>query len=140
MQLVISPQGYELIVAGAILFLLGLVQGVALPFVKNPRMALSAHTDGLRSRLALIASGVIWNLFDLSQVQFQIAFYSALIGYYGLWIGITPASITGASRALPMAGESYSGSPAAELLATLLTRTSGTLILVSAGFTVIGLL
>jgi hydroxylaminobenzene mutase len=140
MQLVISPQGYELIVAGAILFLLGLVQGVALPFVKNPRMALSAHTDGLQSGLALIASGVIWNLLDLSQIQFQIAFYSALIGYYGLWIGITSASITGASRALPMAGKGCSGSPAAEMLATLLTRTSGTLILVSAGFTVIGLL
>lgn len=140
MQLTINSEGYALVTYGAILFFLGLLQGVVIPMVKNPRMALSAHTDGVQSGLALMAFGVIWSLLDLSPTWLQVAYFSALVGFYGLWLGITWASISGASKALPMAGAGFSAGPFAEFVAIFLTRVSGTLILLSAGLVVAGLL
>ncbi len=140
MPLNITPSSEELILAGALLFLIGLTQGIIIPFMKNPRMALSAHTDGVQSGLALMVYGIVWSLVDLSPLWQNLAYFSAIIGFYGLWIGITWASATGASRALPMAGEGYSGTPTAELIVIALTRISGTLILLSSIALVIGLL
>ena len=140
MQLAITSTSSDLIFAGVLLFFLGLAQGIFIPFMKNPRMALSAHTDGVQSGLALSVFGIVWSLLELSQLWLQITYYSALLGFYGLWLGITSASISGASKALPMAGAGYSASPTGEMLAIILTRLGGTLILLSSGLVLAGLI
>ncbi len=137
MTLTISPTGFELIFSGALLFLVGLVQGVAIPKFKNSRMALSAHLSAVQSGMALMIFGVIWSLVALPVSWHTPVKLALILSVYLIWFGITVSAITGASKALPIAGEGYTGSKASELLVTaiegagvFLSLTSGTAIIV----------
>ena len=70
----------SLVVAGAILFLLGLLQGAVVQSFANPRMALSAHLTAVQSGLALMIVGVIWPAVSLSAVLLKVARWTIIIG------------------------------------------------------------
>lgn len=97
-----------LVVAGAILFLLGRFQGAALQPFANPRMALSAHLTAVQSGLAVMVAGVIWPAVSLHTLLLNVARWSIILGMYGLWSGLTLSAATGASDALPIAGAGHS--------------------------------
>jgi (hydroxyamino)benzene mutase len=97
-----------LVVAGAILFLLGLLQGAVVQGFANPRMALSAHLTAVQSGMALMIAGAIWPALSLRSRTDTIARLSIIMGMYGLWIGLTLSAATGASATLPIAGAGYS--------------------------------
>ncbi|RXZ64601.1 hydrogenase [Pelagerythrobacter rhizovicinus] len=97
----------SLVVAGAILFLLGLLQGAAVQSFANPRMALSAHLTAVQSGLALMIVGVIWPAVGLNATLLKVACWAVILGMYGLWLGLTLSAATGASDALPIAGAGY---------------------------------
>jgi (hydroxyamino)benzene mutase len=131
----INENGKILVAAGAILFLLGLVQGLVISKVRNPRMALSGHLSALQSGMALMIFGIIWNILELAASWSEVAVLSSIVGYYLIWIGITLASITGASKALPISGQGFSAGKIQERLVTgievigvLMALVSGTLI------------
>jgi (hydroxyamino)benzene mutase len=119
-----------LVIAGAWLFLLGLLQGVAVPMFANPRMGLSAHLTAVQSGTALMILGVIWSLAVWSETFEKLAFWTTLVGTYGLWLGLTLAAATGASDALPMAGQGYSASRLTELAVSALVMISGGLMII----------
>ena len=56
----------NLLVLGTILFLLGLFNGVAVPYFENSRMGLSAHLAGVQNALVLWAFGLMWKYMQLS--------------------------------------------------------------------------
>lgn len=116
----IVQDGLSLIVAGAVLYFLGLFQGLSIPVVRNARMALSGHLVALQSGMALMIFGIIWGLVDLSPTWSFVAAQSSIAGYYLVWFGITIASITGASKALPMAGQGFSAGRISETAVTAL--------------------
>jgi (hydroxyamino)benzene mutase len=119
-----------LVIAGVWLFLLGLLQGVAVPMFANPRMGLSAHLTAVQSGTALMIMGVVWSLAVWSETFEKLAFWTTLVGTYGLWLGLTLAAATGASQALPMAGHGYSASRMIELAVSAFVMVSGGLMII----------
>lgn len=112
----LEPAGRALAVTGGALFLAGLVQGLFVDAFANPRMALSAHLDAVQSGMAVMIAGAFWSSVRFGPLAESIARWTLAVGMVGLWMGITLAAMTGASEALPMAGEGYSAAPFEELV------------------------
>lgn len=115
-----------LIVAGAILFLLGLLQGAIVQSFVNPRMALSAHLTAVQSGMALMIVGAIWSLVLLNGALAKAAQWAIIIGMYGLWLGLTLSAATGASETLPIGGAGHRAAPITETaVSTIVLGSSG---------------
>lgn len=114
--------GGHLIFIGIVFFLIGLIQGAVIPRAKNSRMALSGHLTAVQCGMALAIFGVIWSLVELPLfIEFLVAYGSAL-GFILIWLGITLASVTGASKALPIAGAGFSAIVTFELMVKIMVR------------------
>ena len=140
MSLELNPAGRALVVTGALLFLAGLLQGLALGQFANPRMALSAHLDAVQSGMAVMIAGILWHHARLGKMAERVGRWTLAAGMVGLWFGITLAAATGASDALPMAGQGFSGGPTSELVTLAIVGVSGLAILAGWGLFVIGLI
>ena len=116
-----------------------MLQGVAIEKFKNSRMALSAHLTAAHSGMALMIFGVIWSVIDLVGLTGELAKIALILSLYLIWFGITVSAITGASKALPIAGEGYAGSKVSETLVSVLTAIGGLLLIVSCIAILIGL-
>lgn len=132
--------GARLIFIGTAIFLVGLIQGALIPMVKNPRMALSGHTTAVQCGMALAIFGVIWSLVELPFFLELFVAYSSSLGFILIWLGITVASVTGASRALPIAGAGFSATVTAEFTVKLMVRIGSLLSLIACTLLVFGLL
>ena len=130
----------SLIVAGAVLFLLGLLQGAAVQTFANPRMALSAHLTAVQSGMALMIVGAIWSAVSLSAGLLAVAKWTTITGMYGLWLGLTLSAATGASDALPIAGAGHGAEPLAETAVSAIVVGSGVLMTIGWSVFVVGLI
>ena len=139
MEHIFTADGQHLIFAGALLFVIGLFGGVMIPAFKNRRMGLSAHLAAVQSGTAVIVFGLIWSLVDLSPALSSFAKWSLIAGNYLIWFGIVLAAITGASKALPIAGEGYSGNRGSEQTVMLLEMAGVVLSLISGVLIIWGL-
>ena len=129
----------SLVISGAVLFLLGLLQGSVVALHLNPRMALSAHLTAVQSGTALMAAGAVWPLVRLGP-KWQIATRLALtVSMFGLWLALTFAALTGANEALPIAGDGYGAATTTERVVTLLIGLSSTVMIAGWSVFVIGL-
>jgi len=106
----ITNQGKKLIFFGAFLFLLGLFQGLLIPYFYNSRMALSGHLAAVQSGMALMVFGLIWGVLALKEKWVSLAYYSSVISMYFIWFAITLSATLGASQSLPIAGKGFSSS------------------------------
>jgi hydroxylaminobenzene mutase len=103
--------GDGLLILGTVLFLLGLLTGLALPVFRNKRMGLSAHLVGVQHGMVLWALGLIVpKLAPATPALHATMLWSLVLGLYGLWLAMLLAAIWGASQALPMAGAGHSAS------------------------------
>lgn len=110
-------RGPRLVQLGFLLFLLGLLTGLAIPAFANPRMGLSSHLQAVMSGLFLVALGLAWPRLRLSTGLTATVFWLALWGAFAGW-GTTLLSATlgaGATR-LPIAAAGFTGSPGQETL------------------------
>ena len=87
-----------LFAAGLILFLLGLITGIAVPAVKNPRMALASHLQGMTNGPVLIVAGLLWPHVNLTHVWQVVAMVLLVYGAYANWLATQLAAIWGAGR------------------------------------------
>jgi len=94
---------------GFFLFLLGLVTGLIVPALTNPRMGLSAHLEGVMNGIFLVTLGLVWERFALSNRLAAALFWLALYGTYVNWISTLLAAALGTSRSTPIAGAGFSG-------------------------------
>ena len=125
-DLLAMPQTRSLVVAGALLFFLGLVQGSGVPMFANPRMALSAHLTAVQSGMAIMIVGAVWSAVSLSNALAKAARWTITVGMYGLWLGLTLSAATGASETLPIAGAGHRATPIAETaVSTIVFGSSG---------------
>lgn len=108
-----------LVVAGAVLFLFGLLQGAAVQSFVNPRMALSAHLTAVQCGMALMIAGAVWAAVDLGPAVADIARWSIVIGMYGLWFGLTASAASGASSVTPIAGAGHSADKTTETVISI---------------------
>ena len=102
------------ILAGAILFLLGLIEGALVQSFLNPRMALSAHLTAVQSGMALMIFGLVLRWVALPSLWSAMARWSVAAGIYALWFGLTLSAATGAGDSLPIAGAGYDAGPLAQ--------------------------
>lgn len=117
-----AQQSRQLIFLGLLLFLLGLITGLIVPFFKNPRMGLSAHLEGVMNGMFLMILGLVWNRLQLSAKLLSTTLALALYGTFANLVAIMIAAATGEGKMLPIAG-GKEGTGVTEILITALLVT-----------------
>ena len=125
-----EKQARRLILLGLILFLCGLVTGLAVPLMKNPRMALSAHLEGIMNGMFLVILGLIWNRLVLSRGWRNTGFWLAIYGSFANLAAVLLAAMTGAGKMMPLAGGQDGKNATETLVSGLLVSLSLAMILV----------
>lgn len=124
---------------GMLLFLLGLLTGLAEPHFSNPRMGLAAHLEGLMNGTFLIALGAVWQHLRLSGRMLSATYGIALYGAYANWATTTFAAIVGAGSLSPITGAGHTASPWQETVVTLGFVSVGLAMLTTSGLALWGL-
>ena len=116
----IKKQGNNLIFYGILLFFLGLIVGLFVPIMANPRMGVSSHLEGIMNGMFLVLLGLIWNKLALSEKWLKITFWLAIYGTFANWFGILFAGVFNAGKLLNIAAQGQEGSPAEEIIVNFL--------------------
>ncbi len=94
---------------GMFLFLLGLITGFLMMNIKNPKMGLAAHLEGVMNGTFLIAVGLIWNELKLN-VKLKTAMYRTLIyATFVNWLVTLLSAYWGTSKMTPISGQGFVG-------------------------------
>jgi hydroxylaminobenzene mutase len=97
-------QSDRLLFLGILLFLFGLLTGLFVPMMTNPRMGLSAHLEGIMNGMFLVVLGLIWSKLVLNDKWLTSAFWLTLYGSFANFVAVSIAAITGAGKMMPIAG------------------------------------
>jgi hydroxylaminobenzene mutase len=112
---------HNLIRLGILLFMLGLVTGLAVQDLANPRMALASHVEGVLSGMLLIVMGLIWPRLNLGSGLLKAAFWLMVYGAYANWGNpLLGAFWAAGSSMMPMAALGHKGTPLQELIIGLI--------------------
>lgn len=111
-----SRRSRRLLWHGVFLFLLGLLTGLLVPVLKNPRMGLSSHLEGVLNGMFLAVLGLIWPRLRLPAGAFTTAYWLALYGAYVNWATTLFAAWFGAGASMPLAEGKQSEQPWHETL------------------------
>jgi hydroxylaminobenzene mutase len=106
-----TQQGRRLLWHAFLLLLLGLITGLLLKVLHNPRLGVAAHLIGIFDGVFLAMLGLAWEHFDLSERLRGFLFWSALYGTYMGWASNLAAAVFGTSRMTPIAGAGFAGEP-----------------------------
>ena len=89
----VKKQADRLIFFGVLLLLIGLITGLLVPLLKNPRMGVSSHIEGVLNGMLLVIFGLIWPKLSISDKWLKVAFWLAVYGTFMNWLGILVAAI-----------------------------------------------
>ena len=106
--------------SGMLLFLLGLLNGFAIPRLRSPRLGLSAHLTGVQSGTFLIAVGLLWPKLALAPMWAGGLANTLWVSLYVLWLSLLLAGVFGAGHGLPIAGQGMTTSALKQRSVTLL--------------------
>ncbi len=129
----------SLLIFGTALFLLGLLNGLVVPYFTNPRMGLSSHLAGVQNALVLMAFGLMWKHVQLSAVTLRICAFLSIYSMYAIWISLVFAAMWGTSGATPIAGAGYVASGTQELVVNIFLYSGSLAIIVATCQVLIGL-
>src|SRR5437879_4503915 len=96
---------------GMLLFLAGLLVGLAEAQLLNPRMGLAAHLEGLMNGTFLLALAAVWPRITLSPPVTTVAYSTVLYGTYANVIVTTFAAVVGANSLSPVTGAGHNAAP-----------------------------
>jgi hydroxylaminobenzene mutase len=106
---------------GLILFILGLATGLVIPAMKNPRMGLASHLQGMTNGPLLIIVGLMWPHLVLPRVWQVVAVTLLAYGAYANWLATQLAALWGAGRKFaPAAAGTHVASALKERLVNVL--------------------
>jgi hydroxylaminobenzene mutase len=97
----------QLIRAGYLLFLIGLLFGLIFPRLANPRMGLSAHLIALQGGVFLSVLGLVWSELSLSPRLETATVWLAFYGNYGNFISNLLAAAFATTRLQPIFGSGH---------------------------------
>ncbi|HEU4607511.1 MAG TPA: hypothetical protein VFS31_05335 [Chitinophagaceae bacterium] len=117
-------QSNLLILLGLLLFLLGLIAGLFVQQLPNPRMALAAHLEGLMNGIFLVLMGLIWRRLQLADFWRSMAFGLLVYGSFANLVAVLLAAATGYGKMMPIAGGREGKGPAESLISFLLVSLS----------------
>jgi len=124
--------------SGALLFFLGLLSGLAIPAMINPRMGLSSHLEGVMNGMFLMVVGLSWSRLALSEKALTATIWCLLYGSFANWLFVQMAALWGTSEMTPIAGVGHVGSPWQELVITAGLVSVGVSMLVAGVLLVVG--
>ncbi len=101
---------------GIFLFLLGLLTGLGISALTNPRMGLAAHLEGVMNGILLVILGLIWKEISLPARAAAALFWLALFGTYANWGTTLLGAVFGTSKLTPIAGAGYAGAAWQEII------------------------
>jgi len=104
---------------GMLLFLLGLITGLAEQRFANIRMGLAAHLEGLMNGIFLMALGAVWSGVKLPPAPKVIAYRTGLYGSYANWAFTAAAAIWGTASFSPINGTAHGAAVWKETIVTL---------------------
>lgn len=113
-----------------LLFLFGLLIGLFIPMMTNPRMGLSAHLEGIMNGMFLVILGLIWNKLVVNEKWLTSAFWLTIYGSFANFVAVSIAAITGAGEMMPIAGGKAGTSVAEGLISFLLVSLALAMIVV----------
>ena len=100
---------------GLILFVIGLLTGFAVPVLKNPRMGLTSHLEGLLNGMFLALLGLLWPHVHLPHAWGVAAVALIVYSAYANWVSTLLAAAWGAGRKLtPIAAGDHEASKVKE--------------------------
>jgi hydroxylaminobenzene mutase len=106
----VSVLGRRLLQCGVLLFLLGLITGLLVPMLANPRMGLSSHLEGVMNGMFLVVLGLVWPRLRLSRSTSMVTLCLAVYGTYVNWATTLAAAAWGAGAPMmPIAGLGHQG-------------------------------
>jgi len=106
--------------AGLALFLLGLLNGLAIPRMRSSRLGLSAHLTGVQAGTFLIAVGVMWPRLSLAQAWSDVLANGLWVSLVLIWVSLVLAGVFGAGHGLAIAGQGMTTTPARQRLVSVL--------------------
>jgi len=120
--------------AGLALFMLGLLNGLAIPRMKSPRLGLSAHLTGVQSGTFLIAVGLMWPRLALGRTWSDVLANGLWVSLDLIWLSLLLAGVFGAGRGLEIAGQGMTATPGRQRLVSvlLITGSLGCLVAIAA--------
>jgi hydroxylaminobenzene mutase len=130
-----------LLVGGLVLFLLGLLTGMAVPILKNPRMGVASHLQGMTNGPFLIAVGLMWPLVNLSHPAEIVTIVLLGYGTYANWLATQLGALWGAGHKFaPGATGDHRAAPAQERIVDLLLVTLAPAVVVATVLLIVGVL
>lgn len=123
-------QSDRLLFLGILLFLFGLLIGLFIPMMTNPRMGLSSHLEGIMNGMFLVVLGLIWKNLLLNDKWLTSAFWLTLYGSFANFAVVSLAAISGAGKMMPIAGGKEGTSVIEGLISFLLISLSLAMIFV----------
>ena len=100
---------------GLVLFVIGLLTGFAIPVLKNPRMGLTSHLEGVLNGMFLALLGLLWPHVHLPHAWGVTAVVLIVYSAFANWLGALLAAAWGAGRKLaPIAAGDHEASTARE--------------------------
>jgi hydroxylaminobenzene mutase len=134
-----KAQSDKLMFWGVFLFFLGLIVGLIVPVLSNPRMGVSSHIEGVLNGFFLVILGLIWHKIDLTDRWLRITFWLAIYGTYANWFGILIAAVFNAGKMLGIAANGKEGPIIAEGIVMFLLITLSVAMLIICITILIGL-
>ena len=116
-----SATAHRLLQLGVLLFLIGLLIGLAVPALANPRMGLASHMEGVMNGLFLIALGLVWPTLTSSPGMQRLTFVLAVYGAFANIVATFLSAAWGAGAPMmPLAAGGHEGSSVQELVIRVL--------------------
>lgn len=126
---------------GLVLLLLGLLTGLAVPALTNPRMGLASHLQGMTNGPLLVIVGLLWPHVDLPQVLGMVTVVLLVYGTYANWLATQLGAIWGAGRRFaPEATGDHTASRAKETVVDGLLLTLAPAMIVAVILLIVGVL
>jgi len=123
--MIVDTARRRLIFHGILLFFLGLVMGMFVQVMRNPRMGLSAHVGTVMSGLFLAMLGAVWRDIRLSEGAADFVYWLALYAMYVSSAGLLLAAIFGTGLSTPLIGAGFHARAWQETLVTFALASGG---------------
>jgi len=125
---------------GLILFVIGLLTGFAVPALKNRRMGLSSHLEGVLNGIFLTLLGLLWPHVHLAHAWGVTAVALIVYAAYANWLATLLAAAWGAGRRFaPIAAGDHEAAKSKESISNFLLITLSVAILIGVVIIFVGL-
>ena len=125
---------------GLALFVIGLLTGFAIPVLKNPRMGLTSHLEGVLNGMFLALLGLLWPHVHLSHSWGITAVVLIVYSAFANWLATLLAAAWGAGHKLaPIAAGDHKASKVKETVFGFLVISLSLAVVIGVVIVIVGL-